>query len=424
MRVAVIGGGIAGLAAARQLRDRGVEPIVFEGSDRVGGKLRRETVGDVTLDVGAEAILARREEGQDFADRLGVDREFAATTAASVWSRGVLHPLPRTVMGIPAEPTPIASIEAHPTPLPDVDISVADYVRDRVGAEVLERLVEPLLGGVYAGLPDQLSLRAAAPQLYALGDDPAAAAAATSFRTDPVFLGISGGVGRLAEVAADGLDVRLATTVRGVEREGAGWRVGTSAGDETADGTIVAAPAPAAARLLAEAAPAAAFELADIQYASVVLATFVFDRDIELPGSGFLVPAVEETAIKGSTFSSNKWAWLAEPGRTVLRASLGRYGEAATLQYDDATLSKIALADLREILGSLPEPSAWHVQRWGGALPQYTVGHLDRVAMIESDVAKVPGLEVCGAAYRGIGIPAVIASAQGAVERLLSELGD
>jgi oxygen-dependent protoporphyrinogen oxidase len=230
-------------------------------------------------------------------------------------------------------------------------------------------------------------------------------------------------VGRLTEVAAKGMDVRLTTTVRDVVRDGTGWRLVTSSGDETADGVIVAAPAPAAARLLAEVAPAAAFALADIQYASVAIATFVFDQDIELPGSGFLIPPVEETSIKGATFSSNKWAWLAEPGRTVLRASLGRYGEAATLQYDDATLSKVALGDLREILGGLPDPAASHVQRWGGALPQYTVGHLDRVEAIEADVANVAGLEVCGAAYRGVGIPAVIASAQGAVERLLKDLG-
>lgn len=418
MRVAVIGGGIAGLAAARDLQDRGADVVVFEGSDRVGGKLRRETVADVTLDVGAEAILARRPEGRDLIERLSLAGEYAVTTAASVWSRGRLQPLPKTVMGIPAEPTSLASIEARAIAVPDEDITVAEYVRERAGAEVLDRLVEPLLGGVYAGHAAQLSLHAAAPQLLGLGDDPVAAARATSFGTDPVFVGVPGGVGRLAEAAAEGVDVRLSTTVRSVQRDGSGWRLGTSAADEAADRVIVAAPAPAAARLLAELAPPAAYALAGIGYASVVVVTFVFDTDLELPGSGFLVPPEEETSIKGSTFSSNKWAWLREPGRTVLRASLGRYGETATLQYDDSTLSTIALADLREILGHLPAPAAWHVQRWGGSLPQYTVGHLDRIAAIDADLADVPGLEVCGAAYRGIGIPAVIRSAWDAVERL------
>jgi len=418
MRVAVIGGGVAGLAAARHLQERGADVFVFEGADRVGGKLRRERVGDRLVDVGAEAILARRPEGQDLIDRLGLEWQYAATTAASVWTGGKLHPLPKTVMGIPAEPTPIAAVDAHRIQVPDGDLSVADYVRDRAGAEVLDRLVEPLLGGVYAGHAEQLSLRAAAPQLLALGDDPIGAAAATTFRSDPVFLGVPGGVGLLAETAADGIDIRLSETVRAVEREGPGWRLRTGAGDETADQVVVAVPAPAAARLLAEVAPAAAFALSDIPYASVAIVTFVFDDDLDLPGSGFLVPPVEDTSIKGATFSSNKWGWMSERGSTVLRASLGRYGETATLQYDDATLSKIALADLRDIVGPLPEPAVWHVQRWGGALPQYTLGHLDRVSRIDDDVARVPGLEVCGAAYRGIGIPAVIRSAWDAVERL------
>jgi oxygen-dependent protoporphyrinogen oxidase len=418
MRVAVIGGGIAGLAAARQLQAGGADVVVFEGSDRVGGKLRRERVGDTVVDVGAEAILARRPEGQDLIDRLGLDRQYAATSAASVWTGGKLQPLPKTVMGIPAEPTPIAAVDAHCVEVPDNDLSVADYVRERAGAEVLDRLVEPLLGGVYAGHAEQLSLRAAAPQLLALGDDPIGAAATTTFRSDPAFLGVPGGVGLLAESAADRVDIRLSTTVRAVEREGTGWRLRTGSGDETADRVVVAVPAPAAARLLAEVAPAAAFALADIPYASVAIVTFVFDDELPLPGSGFLVPPVEDTSIKGATFSSNKWAWMKEPGSTVLRASLGRYGETATLQYDDATLSKIALADLRDIVGRLPEPVAWHVQRWGGSLPQYTVGHLDRVSRVDEDLAGVPGLEVCGAAYRGIGIPAVIRSAWDAVERL------
>lgn len=418
MQVAVVGGGIAGLAAARRLQDRGAEVFVLEGSDRAGGKLRRETVGDVALDVGAEAILVRRPEGLEFAAGLGLDHEFAATTRASVWTRGALLPLPRTVLGIPAEPTAIASVEVHAIPVPERDISVGEYVRDRVGGDVLDRLVEPLLGGVYAGHAEHLSLRAAAPQLLALGDDPATAAARTTFGTGPVFFSIPGGVGRLAEAAAEAVEVRVSTTVRGLERDGSRWRLFTTNGELTADAVVVATPAPAAARLLAEVAPVAAFALADIQYASVAIATFVFDSELELPGSGFLVPPIEQTSIKGATFSSNKWAWLHAPGRTVLRASLGRHGETTTLQYDDETLSKIAFGDLRDVLGDLPRPAAWHLQRWGGGLPQYTVGHLQRVATIDAAVADIPGLEVCGAAYHGIGIPAVIRSGWDAAERL------
>lgn len=434
MRIAIIGGGIAGLAAAHHVdgQEVGAEVHVFESADRLGGKLRLETVGGVTLDVGAEAMLRRRSEAWELCEfvALGDLREDAATTQASIWTGGALHPMPRTVMGIPAEPVDFVKVDPHAVPVPDSDISVADYVRSRAGDEVLERLVEPLLGGVYAGHADSLSLAAAGPQLKALGDDPLAAATGTAPEPGPIFFGLAAGVGRLPEAIARDvastteLEIRLNTVVRGLSHSGSGWHVVVDGGAEQFDAVVVATPAPAASRLLSEVAPRASFALADIPYASVAIATFVFDCDLELPGSGFLVPPVDGTAIKGATFSSNKWAWLKEPGRTVLRASLGRYGEAAALQYDDQTLAQIALADLRDALGTLPEPSAWHVQRWGGGLPQYLVGHLDKVATIEDDVASVPGLAVCGAAYRGVGIPAVIASAQGAVATMLSDLGD
>jgi oxygen-dependent protoporphyrinogen oxidase len=433
-RVAVVGGGIAGLASAAELlvaSGGAASVVLFEGSDRVGGKLRVEDVGGVTLDVGAEAMLARRPEARELSTWAECDERLThpATTQASIWTGGALHPMPRTVMGIPAEPTEFVHVERHQIPLSDTDISVAEFVRERVGAEVLERLVEPLLGGVYAGHADSLSLAAAGAQLQALGADPVAAATDYVPVPGPVFDGLVGGVGRLpgsiVRVAEQqGLELRLDTVVRGLEPDGAGWSVSTGQGAERFDAVVVAAPAPAASRLLSQVAPKASFTLADIPYASVAIVTFVFDRELELPGSGFLVPPVDGTSIKGATFSSNKWAWLAEPGRTVLRASLGRYGETASLQYDDPTLAQVALADLRDALGTLPDPAAWHVQRWGGALPQYLVGHLDKVATIDADIASARGLAVCGAAYRGIGIPAVIASAKGAVEQVLADLGD
>ena len=432
MRVAVIGGGIAGLAAAAEFAAGGIEELhVYESTDRVGGKLRLQNVGDITLDVGAEAMLARRPEARDLCARAGITESLVspATTQASIWTGGALHPMPRTVMGMPADDVDFVRVERHAVPLPDGDISVADYVRERAGVDVLDRLVEPLLGGVYAGHAESLSLAAAGPQLLALGPDPIAAAAGYVPTPGPVFDGLEGGVGQLPAAVADavqraGADLRVNTLVRGLEREGTTWTVQTDGGSSQYDAVVVAVPAPAASRLLSTVAPRASFALSDIPYASVALATFVFEHELDLPGSGFLVPPVDHTSIKGATFSSNKWAWLKEPGRTVVRASLGRYGEAASLQYDDPTLAQIALADLRDALGPLPEPVAWHVQRWGGSLPQYLVGHLDKVTAIEADVASVTGLAVCGAAYRGIGIPAVIASAQGAVRALQARLGN
>lgn len=439
MRVAVVGGGLAGLTAAHLLSRAGAHVVVLEGSPRLGGKLRREQVGDLTLDVGAESILARRPEGLDLISRLGLDGDVVHPSLgqATVWTRGALRPLPRSVMGVPADLGALSASgilaelpRGHSVPVPDEDVSVRAFLEPRVGAEVVDRLVEPLLGGVYAGHSDQLSVRAAAPQVLALGADPLAAALATEPHAPgtPVFAGLRGGVGRLVETLAedDAFELRLDAPVRVITRTGSGWElaVGPTSAIETitADAVVVATPAPATARLLAETAPAAAFALAGLDYASMAIVTLVVDGPLAAEGSGFLVPPVDATTIKASTFSSQKWPWLAEQagGASVLRASIGRRGETAILHQDDESIVALAAADLRAAIGDLPSVVASHVQRWGGALPQYDVGHLDLVEGVEAAVAAVPGLEVCGAAYRGIGIPAVIASATAAVDRVLA----
>ncbi len=436
MRVAVVGGGVAGLTAAYELGQAGVEVLVLEGSDRIGGKLRLAEVDGVTLDVGAEALLARRPEATDLCTAIGLGDAIVhpATLSAAIWTRDALRPMPPTVMGIPADVDALMASGivdrppvSRPAPAPSDDVSVGEFVRARVGDQVLDRLVEPLLGGVYAGRADALSLAAAGAPILALGDDllAGAAAAKATPESGPVFAGLDGGVGRLPSALADasGAEIHTEAVVRDIQRTDAGWILRLVGGEEKVDAVILAVPAPAASRLLADTAPEASFELADLTYASMAIVTFVVDGEVELTGSGFLVPPVDGTAIKGSTFSSQKWSWLAASGRTTLRASVGRVGDTALLHQDDATVAAAALADLRSAVGHLPEPAQWHVQRWGGALPQYEVGHLDRIDVVDRAIAAEPGLEVCGAAYRGVGVPAVIASSQGAVRRLLTDLG-
>ncbi len=444
-RVAVVGGGIAGLAAALRVRELrpDAEVVVLEATDRVGGKLRHHEVAGLTIDVGAEAMLARRPEGLALAEAAGLAGELVhpADVRAAIWTRGAVRPLPPTVQGVPSDLDALAEsgILAEPPvsralPAPDEDVSVADFVTERVGRDVLDRLVEPLLGGVYAGRPERLSLRAAAPQIAALAPDLLAGAAASRERTyqqpdaGPVFAGIRGGMGRLpvAVAAASGAEVRTHAPVRDLVRHGDGWRLTVGPAHDLdeldADLVVVATPGAATSRLLAEHAPEAAFALADVEYASMAIASLVLDGEVEGVGSGFLVPAVEGTSIKASTFSSHKWPWVAEmaPGRTVLRTSMGRVGEATLLGLTDADVVERSLADLTAAVGPLPALLDAHVQRWGSALPQYDVGHLDRVDVVERSVAVVPGLEVCGAAYRGVGIPAVVANAHAAVARLLA----
>ena len=434
-RVVVVGAGVAGLTAARDLTAAGHDVLVLEAAPRVGGKLLRASVGGVTVDVGAEAMLNRRPEGVELARSLGLPIEHPTLASSRIWTRGALRPLPRSLMGVPLDdpsPSGILSEEglarfraAAPRPVED-DVPVGDLVDAVYGPEVTDRLVEPLLGGVYAGHARRLSTRATVPQLATLAAGGSLPAPASD---EPVFAGIAGGMGRLPELLAATLPVRTDATVRELRRTAAGWAltVGPTIATEevAADAVVLAVPAAPAARLLAGVAPAAAAELGAIEYASMAVVTFAF-RESSVPelartdSSGFLVPPVDGRRIKASTFSFSKWGWVraAGGGLLLLRTSLGRHGEEATLRATDDELVAWSLADLRDAVGPLAEPVDTHVQRWGGGLPQYAVGHLDRVARIRAAVAAVPGLAVCGAAYDGVGIPAVIGSARRAVRDL------
>jgi oxygen-dependent protoporphyrinogen oxidase len=454
-----VGGGVTGLAAARAGLDAGLAVTLLEASPGYGGKLALGHVAGSTVDLGAESILARRPEGVAMAKAVGLadDVVHPATTAAGVWSRGELHPLPSgQLMGVPGDlralsasgvlgSRGLARAQADrvmpKTPVTE-DVSVGDYVARRLGREVVDRLVEPLLGGVYAGHADKLSLRATVPQLapLAAAGTPlttgvrdllakgAANASATGDAPKPVFAGIRGGVGRLPraiaeDVAKRGADLRTEIAVRALRRTETGWRAELS--DESfvdCDAVVLAVPAYVARDLLTEHSPSAAAELGEIEYASMAITTFAFHRsalaDVPL-GSGFLVPPVDGRAIKAATFSSVKWPWLAHNAGdlVIMRTSLGRAGESEILERDDEELVKAALADLGDAVGLSSTPVDRHVQRWTDALPQYAVGHLDRVGRIRA--ALPAGLAVAGAAYDGVGIPACIASAGSAVSMLI-----
>jgi oxygen-dependent protoporphyrinogen oxidase len=458
-RLLVAGGGITGLAAARAALAAGLEVTVLEAAPVYGGKLALGHVAGASVDLGAESILARRPEGVALAQQVGLGEDLVhpATTAAGIWSRGELHPLPSgQLMGVPGDlkalsasgvlgSRGLARAQADrvmpKTPVTE-DVAVGEYIARRLGREVVDRLVEPLLGGVYAGHADRLSLRATVPQLVPLAaaGTPlttgvrellarnAATATATGEAPKPVFAGIRGGVGRLpgavaADVAERGADLRSGLALDALRRTAQGWRA------ELSDGTVLdtdlvllAVPAYAASALLSGPAPTAAAELSGIEYASMAIATFAFHGRVFAsvpPGSGFLVPPVDGRAIKAATFSSVKWPWLAHNAGdlVVLRASLGRHGETEILERDDEELAKAALSDLSDAVGLTAAPVDRHVQRWTEALPQYAVGHLDRVARIRA--ALPHGLAVAGAAYDGVGIPACIASADAAVRTLI-----
>ena len=465
-RVAVVGAGIAGLAAGAAVR-RAVpdaEVVVLEASRSVGGKLALAEVGGVRVDVGAESMLNRRPEATALAREAGLADRLVhpSSTTASLWSRGRLLAMPRTLMGVPTDVRLLAESAVLSEPglarvatepdlpaisLDDRDVSIGWLVEQRFGPEVVDRLVEPMLGGVYAGHAHEISARAAVPQVVALLDQDRsmlrAAALATARTSDvPVFAGLVGGLGRLPEAVAlaAGLDVRTGSTVRRLTRRTHGWEltVGPTARPETlhADAVLVATPAQPAARLLADVAPAAAAELSGIEYASMAVITLaVLARDLPpTRGSGFLVPPVDGRSVKAATFSFAKWDWVRAAGLgtldrrglpedvLLLRCSIGRHRDEAVLHRSDDELVTLALADLGDAIGLRAVPVDAHVQRWGGALPQYAVGHVDRIRRIRDSVAEVPGLAVCGAAYDGLGLPACIASAELAATQVLAAL--
>ncbi|HEY0934973.1 MAG TPA: protoporphyrinogen oxidase, partial [Trebonia sp.] len=461
-------------AAAFFLQDQPVRVTVLEGSPRLGGKLSASDVAGVLVDEGAEALLARRPEGTGLitAAGLGDDLVPAGVTSSAIYTRGAMRALPRRqFMGVPADPDELAASgvisadgiartrdEAVP-PAEAGDVSVTEYIGSRLGPEVVDRLVDPLLGGVYAGRSEDLSFGATlAPLAAAARKHARLTEAVTSMlppvprpnpdnskkpptgpggpaggedKPAPVFVTLASGLGALPETLAkaSGADVRTNATVRGLRRTETGWRltVGSAAAPEylEADAVILAAPAAPTARLLKDSAGAAAAQLEQIPYASMAIVTLAF-RAADFPGqrrSGYLVPAVDGRAVKAVTFSTVKWPHLARQAPVaVIRCSVGRSGDIAVLQRDDADLAALAAAELSEATGITGPAIARRVTRWGGALPQYNVGHLDRVARIRAAVAGQPGLAVAGAAYDGIGIPACVATARAAADQVTAYL--
>ncbi|MFF0824098.1 MULTISPECIES: protoporphyrinogen oxidase [Micromonospora] len=463
-RVAIVGGGITGLAAAVRLADRapaGTEVTVYEQSGVLGGKLRTGELAGGPVEFGAESFLMRDPAGGESAAvalvrRLGLagDIVHPSVGQAALAVDGGLRPIPGgTLVGVPGDLAKVAAVaepaadadrdEGRPLLAPGADVSVGSLVRARFGDAVADRLVDPMLGGVYAGRADDLSLattmpalaRAARVEHTLVGAVRAAQAAAPRAPGEPVFGTLAGGLSRLVEAAAaaGGATIRRTAAVRGLTRTATGWRltVGPTRDPELvdADAVLLAVPARPAARLLAgvaDLAPEAVATVGALDYASVALVTLALPRP-ELPAlSGFLVPATEGLLVKASTFFTTKWGHLARPdGLALVRASVGRYGEEASLQVTDDDLVEAVHRELSKVLGTpLPAPVASHVQRWGGALPQYTPGHLDRVAAVRAALRGAhPTLALAGAGYDGVGIPVCVRSGETAAEEIITALG-
>ena len=451
----VVGGGVTGLVAAHRLRARlgpDARITVVEQADRLGGKLRTVELAGTPTDVGAEAFVLRNPAATDLVGELGLGDTLIhpERAAATIRAAGRTVALPRrTFLGVPADAElvrPVLSAEgaeraAAETTLPPLeiqdDVPVGQVLAERFGRELVDHLVEPLLGGVYAGRADLLGLRATMPALVdALGPaggsltGAAARVLGTPAPTEkPIFGALRGGMAVLVAGLAEAADVRLGYPVRELRRASDGWRleIGSPGRAEVlhADAVVLAVPPPAARKLLADVVPAAATAYAGIEVGSMAVLSMVLPDGVTLPDTSGVLLAVGERHADGTPFTAKAFThtsvkWGGAPVR--LRASVGRVGETELLRRDDEDLLAAVRADLAELTGVTAPPVDWAVTRWGGGLPQYGVGHTAAVSAIERAVAEVPGLAVAGASFRGVGIPACVDSATAAAHRVAAHL--
>ncbi len=520
--VAVVGAGIAGLAAAWELTGGREGPgpgtptvVVLEASPRIGGKLRTESFGGRPVDVGPDGFLGRRPEAAELCREVGLgdDLEPIGAAGAAVWSGGRRRALPAgQLLGVPTRFLPVARsgilglrgnirlLVDVLAPRPDLrgplgDRAIGPLVAKKLGRRVVDRLVDPLVGGIYAGGVDDVSAAAAHPILLAAsqgraglmrslrraqaGDSGSAATAATGdgpggpSNPAPAFWALRGGLGtlvdRLVAVLADrGVTVRTDCAVDRLDRGAGGgpaWSLRTADGDVVADAVVLAVPAGPAADLLAAHDADTAALLRAIDYSSVALVTLAYPDGAlgdglvgtglvgtglvgtglvgtGLVGTGLLVPrhsplpAALADQVGGGrkgddgsfmmtacSYLSRKWPHLARPGELLLRASVGRFEDRRFTALSDEQLVARVVAEVGVLLGIDGAPTTTSVTRWTDGLPQYRVHHLLRVTGIEAAVKRLPGLAVAGAAYRGVGVPACVASGRAAGRAVLTALG-
>lgn len=489
--VVVIGGGIAGLAAAYRLSTMlpGHSIILIERDGRLGGKLHTETIDGFVLESGPESFLAAKPQAVALCTELGLAGRLHGTDPARkgafVYHRDRLHPLPEGLTGlVPTRLGPIvrsgllspwgkarlALDYALPARRDDHDESLGAFVQRRLGREAFERLVEPLMAGIYAGDGRQLSLAATFPQLRAgerehgglirgvlaartktaAGTPPRGTGSAASTGAMPrasAFLAPEGGMGEIvaaleARLRTAGVRILLGRQVTGLVRPPGGPdRRGTRTGSGgvgdyvlTLDGretlraatVILATPAYAAADLLRGIDPLAASVLGQIAHVSTATVSVAFrteDVPHALDGYGYVVPRIANRPVLACTWTSRKWRGRAPEGSTLLRVFIGRAGQEVALAGSDDDLVALARTEARQVLGITAAPELARVSRWLQGMPQYTLGHPDRLHTIDDRLAAHPGLFVAGAAYRGVGIPDCIRSGDEAAAAAAAYLG-
>jgi oxygen-dependent protoporphyrinogen oxidase len=447
--VVVVGGGIAGLAATDRLAAAGLDVTLLEATDRLGGKVHTTAFAGRPLDLGAEVLVTRDPTAIELCRDLSLDGDLVspAVEGAYVWTRGRLRALPADPLTrLPGDAgdllrsrllSPRGAIRCgldlvRPSQAPDDDVAIGAIIRERLGAQVLDRLVDPLLGGIHAGRCDQLSAQALAPQLLAAlatGKGLVRGLRATTHSGGgAAFVTLRGGLETLtralsARLEAAGVVVRLSSPAGAVDAAGQNrLTIRSATGEELqAAACVIAAPARPAGAMLARTAPAAAWELDGIAYAAAAVVALAYPSAAlaGLPvGTGF-VTAGEGQLVRACTWASAKWQHL-DGDPAIVKAFVGRAGSPPP-DVGDGELVALVHRELTRALSLRHAPVDARVRRFGAAIPQYEVGHLDRVARID---AALPGnIAVAGAAYRGAGLAACVRSGRAGAERVMRHLG-
>lgn len=453
-RVVVVGGGITGLTAFRQikLQQPDVDLVLLEASQQLGGKIRTTDFLGRQIDEGADAFITRVPWAIELCEQLGLGSFLVspATSNAYVLVNGVLRKLPKgLVLGVPTKflplirsriVSPLAAIRAGfdrflPDDWPGDDESVGGLIRRRMGDQVAERLVDPLIGSINAGDTDHLDAALAAPQLETAARRHRSLIAGLKEQTrkvaeglPPVFLGFELGMGALVETLVKSLgdaDIRTGVPVTDITKDTNNLIVRTQKTSMECDAVILAAPAHQAALLLAE-CQEAANRLSSIEHASVAMVTMGFrktDVGHPLDGSGMLIPREEGLLTTAVSWGSSKWPHWADAEHVILRVSAGRSGDTRALALADDDLVEALLTEVANILDIDGDLVEWRVSRWIDAFPQYAPGHDRLVAAIERDLrSDMPGVFLAGAGYKGIGIPACINQGNQSAEATLDYL--
>jgi len=453
VKVAIIGGGIAGLSAAYELQKSGAEFTLFEASDRLGGVIRTERVGDFLMEAGPDSWLSEKSAARELCAELGLESELIGSNDVHrktyVYLEERLVPLPDGLQFfVPTHPaaTFLSPLFPARSKLRFVrewvagarkggteDESVADFVTRHFGQEVVDRLAEPLLAGVYGGHPRELSMQAVLPRMAKMEAERGslirgmmAARKKQSAPRPAIFTTLKPGMQALVDAVVKQLppeSVKKKCGVTEVAFHGK-WKLRANETMQEFDALVVALPAPNAGDLLQAVAPEIAGQLKAIRYSSTVIVQLAYahTRAPKLPpGFGVLVPRTEKKRVRAITFVQEKFDGRVPSGGALLRMFLGGTGDEAVLRTTDAEIATTAKRELLEILNIREEPVALRIFRWPVAMAQYEVGHLTRLEVIRRRLDGSPALALAGNAYGGIGVPDCIRSGREAASKILQK---